>query len=203
MKLKYLIICLFSLCALSMSAEKSWEVLDKAVAKLAKSPGVNSNFKIVSDNGNITGSFKSSGKKFKLETSVGTTWFDGKNMWTSNPRSKQITLVNPTTSEINEVNPFAYMNGYKGKFKTGFSRREDPQNFLIVLNPLNSKENIKAVEIAVNKKNYLPQRFIIRDNNDKITTIYINSLNIKASNQASIFICPVNSMNDFELVDLR
>lgn len=204
MKIKRLLLLFSVLCCFAtINAETSSQVLDKAISKLTKASSVNCSFKIVSSEGTINGTFKSSGKKFKLETPYGTTWFDGTQMWTSNKKSKQITLVNPTSSEINEVNPFAYMDTYKNKYVTGYSRRTQDDCYLVVLNPKSSKDEIKAVEIAINKKTYLPQRFIIRDKNDKRITINITSLSTTVSNPASSFICPVNTMKDYELVDLR
>lgn len=185
------------------NAQTSSQVLDKAIANLSKATSINCTFKITGDNGNFNGTFKSSGKKFKLETPYGTTWFDGSNMWTSNPRSKQITLVNPSTAEVNEVNPFSYMNSYKSQYTTGYSKYTDNDVYRVVLNPKSSKSEVKAVEIAINKKTYLPQRFIIRDKNDKRTYIYINSLSTTSNNPGSTFVCPTNSMKDYELVDLR
>lgn len=187
----------------NLRAESSIDILDKAVKNIKSASGISSSFKITSPNGNVTGTFKSDGKKFKLETPLGTTWYDGTSMWTANNRSKQITLVTPTADEISEVNPFAYLNSYKSKYKTGISKRKDDNRHLVLLNPKNSKDNIKAVEVAINKKTYLPERFIIRDKNDNVTTVYVNSLSVKASNPASTFVCPVNSYPGYEVVDLR
>ena len=184
-------------------AESSQQVLDKAVAKVQNSKGVNSTFRIDASDATVTGSFKSSGAKFKLETPQATTWYDGTNMWTANQSSRQITLVRPTQGEVNEVNPFAYLSGYKGRFVTGFSKRKDENRYLVLLNPRDKKDEIKAIEVAVNKKTYLPERFIIRDRNDRVVTVYINNLNLNASNPASAFVCPVAEMKGFELVDLR
>lgn len=188
---------------LASFAQNAAEVLDKAVANITKASSVNCSFKIESADGKLNGTFKSSGKKFKLETPVSTTWYDGKDMWTSNPRSKQITLVKPDSQEINEVNPFAYLNSYKGKYKVFFSKHKDNNRYLVLLNPKNTKDEIKAVEIAINKKTYLPERFIIRDRYDKVTTLYVNSLTLTSANPPATFVCPVESMKDYEVVDLR
>lgn len=193
------------ICFLTVHAqsETAQSVFEKAVGKISGTSGLNTSFKINSPEGNISGSLKISGKKFRLDTSYGSTWYDGKNMWTSNKSSHQITLVNPTVSEITEVNPFAYIDSSKGKYKIAFSRRTESGRYLLLLNPKNSKENYKAVEIAVNKKTYLPERFIIRDKNDKITTVNINSLTLNGKYKDKEFICPVESMSDYEFVDLR
>lgn len=204
LKLRYIIIILCVTAAIFPGfAQNASSVLDKAVEKLKGASSVNCKFKIESAGQNINGTFKSSGQKFVLETPVSKTWYDGKSMWTSNSKSKEITLVNPSQSEVNEVNPFAYMNAYKSKYIVGFSKRKDKDRYLVVLNPRNKKDDIKAVEVALNKKTMLPERFIIRDRKDNITTIYVNALSLKTTNPSSLFQCPVASLRDYELVDLR
>lgn len=188
----------------SLGAESANQILDKTVSLLNKSTGISCSFKIsTSDKNQLEGTFKSSGSKFKLETPMSTTWYDGKNMWTSNIRSKQITLINPTASELSESNPFAYLNSYSDKFKAVKIKSTSNSGTTIKLTPVNKKNNIKSIEVTINNRTYLPEKFIVRENGKKVTTITFSSVNIKASNEASIFTCPVASMKGYELVDLR
>lgn len=204
LKFRYLLLILVLIAfVLPGTAQNASSVLDNAVEKLKGALSVNCKFKIESAGQNINGIFKSSGQKFVLDTPVSKTWYDGKNMWTSNSKSKEITLVNPSQNEVNEVNPFSYMNSYKAKYIVGFSKRKDKDRYLVVLNPRNKKDDIKAVEVALNRKTMLPERFIIRDRKDNVTTIYINALSLKTTNPSSLFQCPVASYQDYELVDLR
>lgn len=198
-----LLLAIFSSFLCNAAELNPTQVLDKAVGKLSKASSVNCNFRISADKNNINGSFKSSGSKFTLDSPVSKTWYDGKNMWTANPKSKEITLVNPSTQEIKEANPFAYLNSYKNNYIYAFSKRKENGHYLVVLNPKDKKSQIKAVEVAINEKTFLPERFIIRDRNNKITTILIESLSLKIDNPASAFVCPVSSMQDYEFVDLR
>jgi len=144
-----------------------------------------------------------SGNKFKLKTQGGTTWYDGHNMWTANHTSKEITIVEPTQQEVRESNPFSYLESYKSEYNVFFSRRKESTRHLVLLNPKNKGSEIKAVEIAINKKTYLPERFIIRDRNDRVTTVEVTSLKLMGKQTVSTFTCPVNNMKDYEVVDLR
>lgn len=203
-KLRISVLLTLLLCFVGVSAAQNpAQVLDKTVGKLNGATSVNCKFRIQSSGNNINGTFKSSGRKFHLDTPVSKTWYDGKDMWTTNTQTKEITLVNPSAQEVKEVNPFAYMNSYKSKYVVGFSKRRDNDRYLVVLNPKQKNDDIKAVEIAVNKKTMLPERFIIRDRNDQVTTVYIDALSLTANNDASGFKCPVGSFSDYEIVDLR
>ena len=178
------------------------EVLGRAVGKLSKSGNVDCKFAITGNNGSINGSLSASGRKFRMTTSMGSTWYDGKNMWTSNPETKEITIVNPTEGEVRESNPFSYLDSYASHYRLFFSKRKDDARYLVLLNPKSAKSDIKAVEVAVNKKTFMPERFIIRDRNDNVTTINIKSLSL-ASYPQGTFVCPVDKMKDYELIDLR
>ena len=187
----------------AICAGNAAQVLDKAVGKLKGSSSVECAFKVSGNSQSVTGNLKTAGQKFKLTTSAGTTWYDGKSMWTANPASKEITLVEPSQQEVRESNPFSYLDGYKSTFNIYFSRRKDASRHLVLLNPKTKSSEIKAVEIAINKKTYLPERFIIRDRNDRVTTIEITSLRLTGKSPEATFTCPVKQMKDYELVDLR
>lgn len=204
MKLNLLTFCIAFLGAVyAYPAETAAQLLDKAVSKISRSSGVVCSFAVSGNGNNLKGELISSGNKFKLVTPAGTTWYDGKSMWTASNSSKEITLVTPTAQEINESNPFAYLSGYETDYKVYFSRRKSDTCHLVLLNPKKKNAEIKAVEIDLNKKTLLPERFIIRDRSDKVVTVSVSSLSIGKKTSASVFVCPVDKMEGFEVVDLR
>lgn len=195
---------LFAFCAASAcGADSAARILDKTVAKLKATGASECNFQLQSASGAASGTIAVSGKKFKLSTPQFITWFDGYNMWTANSGTKEITLVNPTPRELREANPLEYMNGYKSSYNVYFSKRKDSNCHLILLNPKSKNSDVTAVEIAVNKKTFLPERMIIRDKNDNRTTINIYGMKLGVNKNADVFVCPVKSMKNYDLVDLR
>jgi outer membrane lipoprotein-sorting protein len=183
-------------------AQTPVEVLDKAVNKINAAGNIDCKFTLIGDNGSVNGSLAAQGRKFRMTTPLGSSWYDGVNLWSSNPKTKEITLVNPSENEVREANPFSYLTSYKSEFRLFFSKRKDSSRYLVLLNPKARNSDIKAVEVAVNKKTFLPERFIIRDRNDNVTTVNVQSLSLKKNANES-FKCPVGSMADYELVDLR
>lgn len=202
--MKKLLIFIFAVIVMTSASQALTpaEVLSKSVAKINNAASIDCKFALSGSNGSLNGSLSAHGRKFRLTTPAGSTWYDGTNMWTANPKSKEITLVNPTESEVNESNPFAYLSSYKSQYNLFFSKRKDNGRYLVLLNPKKKNADIKAVEVAVNKKTFLPERFIIRDRNDNVTTVTVQSLSLKSSGAGS-FTCPVQSMSDYELIDLR
>lgn len=194
------LICLFSLQAFPQSAPA---ILEKTVGKVAGAGSISCDFTISSSEGSGSASFVSSGRKFRLKAPGATTWFDGKNMWTANERTHEVTLVEPSAQELKESNPFEYLSSYKSDYNVYFSKRKEAKYHLILLNPKRKGGEIKAVEIDINKSTMLPEKFIIRDRNDKITKVSISSLSLKKDAGKESFKCPVESMPDYEVIDLR
>ena len=204
MKQKIILLLLLISGALQVqSAESPSKLLDKAIAKISKASAVSCSFTVYGSGIKESGKLLSSGQKFRISTPTASTWYDGKNMWTANGSSKEITLVTPTQQEINEVNPFSYISGYKADYKVYFSKRKSDVDYLILLNPKRKNGEIKAVEIDLDKKSLIPRRFIVRDRNEKVTTISLTSVKLDNRVSDSAFVCPAGDMTDYELVDLR
>lgn len=179
------------------------QVLENSLTKLKNAKGISCDFTLNADGNTVKGTLKSTGKKFVIQTPMGTTWYDGKSMWTSNAATHEITLVTPQASEVAEANPLAYMHGNTSQYAIGLSSRTDANSYLVLLNPKQKNSQIKAVEISVNKKSKLPSRIIVRDRNDRRSTLTVTRINTSSSFPASTFVCPVASMKGYELVDLR
>lgn len=197
-------VALALLTATLPSAARSYaeQVLDKTISKLVSAPGVTCRFEAQSNGQSVNGSMKTSGRKFQIKSPASSTWYDGRQMWTANAQTKEITLVVPSAEELSEVNPFAYLSNVKGQYKVGYSKRKETGRHLIVLNPKTKNSGIKAVEIAIDSKTLLPERFIIRNTSNQVTTIQVSGLSLKGSGNSE-FTCPVKSMSNYELVDLR
>lgn len=185
------------------SAQSAASILDKAAAGVSKSGKISCEFTVKSRSGAVKGSFSSEGEKFRLHSPQATTWYDGKNMWTANNSTKEITLVNPSSDEVRQTNPFSYLRNYKKEYNVFYSKRKDNRRYLLLLNPRSANSEIKAVEIALNKKTLMPERFIIRDKQENVTTVTITSLSLKSNPGPEGYTCPVKAMSDYELVDLR
>lgn len=101
-------------------AQTPVEVLDKAVNKINAAGSIDCKFTLTGDNGSVNGSLAAQGRKFRMTTPLGSSWYDGVNLWSSNPKTKEITLVNPSENEVREANPFSYLTSYKSEFRLFF-----------------------------------------------------------------------------------
>lgn len=179
------------------------EVMAMMTNKLNSAAGISGSFVTKGAAGGLSGKFKFDGKRSYLETPAGfRQWYDGRSLWALNPNSKEVTLSIPEPSELKDANPLLYLQGYQQQYRLFFSKRKDNGRYLVLLNP-RQKSSIKAIEVAVNKNTMLPERLIIRDNDDRRTTITISGLKLNNKFRVADFTYPATQFKGYELIDLR
>lgn len=179
------------------------EVLQKTVAKLDAAPGISAKFTVKGDQGSLRGTVLTDGNRTYMEfPQQGRQWFDGQTMWTLNHNTKEVTVTNPEAAELRDANPLLYLKGYNTQYRLFFSRRKEADRYLVLLNP-RGKSNVKAIEVAVNSRTFLPERIIVRTQDDQRSTVNISQMNLNKKLAATDFKFPAAQYKDYEIVDLR
>lgn len=182
------------------------EVMHKAVKKIGYSNGITGTYTISGSGNQInsTGNFKFNNRKSFIDMAGGgKVWYDGKDMWTLNPKTKEITVTSPDDDEIGEINPLTYILNYTDNYNLFFSKRKESGKYLVLLNPKDKNSDIKAIEIGVNSNTYIPEHVIIRDKKDNRITVGLSNLNYNVKIKDSDFKFPVRDFKEYEVIDLR
>lgn len=182
------------------------EVMHKAVKKIGNSNGITGTYTISGSGNQInsTGNFKFNNRKSFIDMAGGgKVWYDGKDMWTLNPKTKEITVTSPDDDEIGEINPLTYILNYTDNYNLFFSKRKESGKYLVLLNPKDKNSDIKAIEIGVNSNTYIPEHVIIRDKKDNRITVGLSNLNYNVKIKDSDFKFPVRDFKEYEVIDLR
>lgn len=199
---KYLLLFLMAVTALWCNAETPAEVLQKSLSKLKGASGISCSFSGKGSAGSLYGKFEAKGNKFHITTPQGETWYDGTTMWTLSKATKEVTIVTPTAQEISEVNPLAYLNAPVADYRLFFSKRKDAANYLVLLNPKKKNSGIKAVEIGINKKSFIPVHVMVKDNHNSVSSVNISGVTLKNISDG-VFKFNAKSYPGYEIVDLR
>lgn len=179
------------------------EVMRKTVSKLESASGISAVVSVKGGMGDGSATVLTDGNRSFMESpQVGKQWFDGVNMWTLNPKTKEVTVSRPDPSELLDANPLLYLKGYEGRYRLYFSKRKESGRYLVLLNP-RGKSDVKAIEVAVNNKTFLPERIILRSQDDVRSTVLISKLDLNRKFKAGEFNFPSNKYKDYEIVDLR
>ena len=137
------------------------------------------------------------GNKFHILLGGNETKFDGKTQWMFVSEFNEVSITEPTTDELKEINPLVMIEYYVAKDR--ISEGEDGEINFYPTEPKSSE--YFRIELRLNKSN-LPTRLVIHQKNgDKITLVW-DSLN-KAKVDDAYFYFDVAKYPNVEVNDLR
>lgn len=202
--IKILILGLMTLTVIfGANAETADAVLKRSAMAANSSDGLTATFSLDYGGQKLSGTLKALGKKFVLETSASSTWYDGKNMWTYNPKTSETTLTTPTASEVAEANPLSLVNTYGSSFTAAFSKSNKAGTKTIVLTPKSKSLGYRSVHVTISDATSLPTRIVVIPSSGQKVTVDISKVNRGVKIPESSFIYPKAKYPKVEIVDLR
>lgn len=175
------------------------EVLDKCAATLSVKDGVRASFTIESAQQNLSGEIAVKGNKFYATTPLATMWFDGKTQWTYLKKNDEVSVTNPTESQLQAINPYNFIHMYKKGYK--YTMNASANAYTVHLTAEKTQQKVAEMFITVDKKSYAPTQVKMLTNN-KWTTFHIRDLK-PAKLQDSQFRFNAKDFPSAEVIDLR
>lgn len=200
--LLFLLTLMLSTASLS-GAETADQILKKASAAINNANGLSASFNIDYGTQRLTGSLKTSGKMFVLQTSSSSTWFDGKNMWTFNAKNNVTTLINPTAQEVAEANPLLLVNSYSAQFTASFAKNQTKGCKTILLTPKSKSIGYKSVLVTIPDGSNYPSKLVVVPTSGQTVKISISNVRTSQKFSNSTFVYPKSKYPKAEIVDLR
>lgn len=208
----YLLSLLFlALPTYGQTDKQAKDVLDKTSAAFTQAKGVKATFSISNrdKNGAIAGHGKGTisikGECFFLDTEGILTWFDGRTQWSYLVSSEEVNVSNPTTEEIQSINPYAllkmYQQGYSYKYN-GIKTKGGKQGYEVVLTPLSKQQDIRSITLFVSK-NYQPLSILVEQKDKAKSEINIISYLINQTLPDNAFRFDKSKYPEAEVIDLR
>ncbi len=190
--------------AVSMSAAETADgMLKKAAAGINGTSGLSASFTLDYGSQKVTGTMKAAGKKFALQTSSTSTWYDGKNMWTYNANNNETTLMNPTPQEVAEANPLSIVNSYSANFTAAFAKTQTKGNKTIVLTPKSKQTGYKSVHVTIPDGSTFPTRLVVIPTSGQKVSVTISQVKSGLTLPDATFVYPKSKYPKAEIVDLR
>lgn len=189
----------FSLSA----AETADGLLRKAAAGINGTSGLTASFTIDYGSQKVSGTIQAAGKKFALQTSSSSTWYDGKSMWTYNVRNGETTLMTPTAQEVAEANPLSIVNSYSANFTAVFAKTQSKGSKTIVLTPKSKKLGYKSVHVTIPDGSVFPSKLVIIPSSGQKVTVSISQVKKDIKLTDATFVYPKSKYPKVEIVDLR
>ena len=189
--------------AFSASAQTADGMLKKAAAAINGAGGLTASFTLDYGQQKMTGTLKASGRKFALQTSSTSTWYDGKSMWTYNPNTKETTLMTPTPQEVGEANPLAIVNSYSSAFTASFAKSQTKGSKTVVLTPKSKQSGYKSVHVTIPDGTSFPSKLVVIPGSGQKVTVSVSQVKTGQKLPESSFVYPKSKYPKVEIVDLR
>lgn len=187
----------------SMGAKTAGEMMDIATSKIKTAGGLSAKFSMTSGQHASKGSIVAEGKKFCIRSSVASTWYDGKTMWTYNGNTNETTVITPTASELAETNPLALIDSYRNSFTAAFAKSHPKGGHTIVLTPKSKKLGYKSVHVTISDSTGLPASVVVIPMSGTRISISISDIKTKQTFNSATFTYPKSKFPKAEIVDMR
>ena len=203
-KIVFIIFAIIGICLpFSVSAENADNILAKASSKAENAKGITAIFSASGPGKSMSGELKASGRKFYVKTGGMQAWYNGKLLYSYNPSTRETTVVEPTSSELSEINPLMYLKSYSSYFTSSFSKNKQSGKYIIDLKAKSRKSPAKKITVTLNASTLHPEKFEITSADGNVVSLTIKSLSYNAPHNPSAFEYPKKTLSDVKVIDLR
>lgn len=200
--ISFLIIALASI-GHAYAAESATQLINRAAKTISTAPSVSTKYTIMASDGSKTiGAMTISGNRFLMATDQIKVWYDGKTQWTYMPSAQEVNITEPTSEELQQINPISIINSFKSNYTVSPSKNTATES-TIELKANNKNAEIKMVTLTLNKSTALPSRIILKMSSGQTATIQINSISIGKKLSDASFRFPKSNYPKAEIIDLR
>ena len=179
------------------------QILAKAVTAVSNSKGVDVRFSVSGAGYAGNGTIKTLGPKFTVTLPDVAVWYNGKNLYTYNKKAGETTLITPTSEELAETNPLAYITGAQKNYSIAFSTVKKTGKYVLELLPKTKTGGIKRITLTLNKGNFAPEKIVMEPKSGSPLTAEISSFKSGINVSAAEFEYPKAKYPNVEVVDLR
>ena len=201
MKKIALVITLLCAFVLPLAASTATSILDKSAAALRRAGDVKIEFAFTMGGSTSEGYIKIQGNKFVLSMGGMITWFDGKTMWQYSKKNEEVSVTEPSKSEIAKINPYSFLSFYKNGYSASMGKSTAADHQVVLSG--HGASQYKNVKMKINKKSLYPTQIDLTTTSGHSLSISCKSVRKNQSFPASTFSFSKKKFPEAEIVDLR
>lgn len=214
MKVKYknyLLACLLLICGITpLQAQDARSILDNTSSKLRSAGGISAKFNVAmfknkKAESSASGTIDISGKMVKMQTSAGTTWYNGKTRWVLQHGSDEAYISYPTVEEQQAMNPYGFLNLYKTGYKLSTKNvtYAGQPAYEVQMKAQNQRSSISEMLVTISKTSHMPLCIRFKQSSRKWVRIQVNGVSVGHKWNESHFTFNQKDHPKVEVVDLR
>lgn len=196
-----ILFCWLSLPLCMAQKETPQQILSKAISSFKQDGGIEAQYTYRADGGSGRGSIQMQASKFRHQVDGQTIWFDGKTLWTLVKENEEVTVTQPTDSEIAKLNPYAFLSSAAKNYTAAFGTNTKSYYDL----RLTPKQKVAGSEIRVRiqHSNYRPTQIVLGHASAGNITIDVTSYKVRQKYSGSTFMFSESKYPQYDVIDLR
>ena len=173
---KLILLAILAIASLSAAAGTGDAVFNKAIATYKAAKGIAVKYSMTGAVGNSSGEIIMQGNKFCITASNMICWYNGKTQWSYSTMSNEVSIMEPTASELQVVNPFSVISN----FQTAY---------IVQLRPKNARTSqFSQVVVTIAKKTNLPSKIVATMRDKSKISITLSGYRTGGNFPASTFV---------------
>lgn len=186
----------------SYAALTATQVLDNVVADIVKAPSVVFGVHISIGGEMSPASLTMAGEKFTYEATGMAVCYDGKTQWTLDSSAKEVSITTPTTEELAEINPLAFLKTYKNNYTVSLLSSEGGK-YRVKMVAKKKSSYVRIAEVTVDSKTWMPETITAQLATGQSMTLKVN--NVRKGNNLPVtdFRFDSKKFPKYEIIDLR
>ncbi|MDE7369011.1 MAG: hypothetical protein K2N08_04455 [Muribaculaceae bacterium] len=139
-------------------------ILRTSSQRLKAAPSITATLSISADGRTNTGHLTLSGNRFALTTPIGSTWYDGKTLWSHSVSTREVNISEPDQSELAEINPLVMIDQSLSAYKTQLIKSSPDK--VIEMTPVKQRgADIQKAVITISSATGYPSQIVLTVNN--------------------------------------
>lgn len=212
MKLRNIFLFIIFLCASCFSAfgQSAKSVLDETSNLLQNCGDIEACFQASQFNGtqevgSTQGIIYISGKKFKIQTTELTSWFDGSTLWNLLAGSDEVNISTPTSTELQRLNPYSFVNLYKSGYNLSLSEVDyaGKSCHSVTLKAQSKSAEVQTLLLTIDKSSKFPLSIRLKDNKGDWFRVRVSNVYTNKYFKESTFQFNEKDYPGIEVIDLR
>ena len=201
--MKILITIAMMLCTLTgVHAITAEQVLAKVSTALTSPASVSVTFGFSGSGGSGSGTMTVCRNRFTYNAGDLAVWFNGKTQWALQRSVKEVSVTEPTASELMESNPFNVVTGYQNHYTCKLLTAPAGQ-YKVSLTAKSRTATVKSAVITVNSGTFIPMSIEATMSGGAKTTVTVKSFTKGKALPQSYFEFNPKMNPEIEVVDLR
>lgn len=202
MKRIFTLLVAIILTAGAVMAASPQDILNKSAAKIRSSQSLTVGYTLTADGRKTDGAIIVSGNKFHLATPELMSWYDGKTQWTYSSQIGEVNITEPTSQEIQQVNPFSLVGNLSKEFKIS-SLKAPAGSKAVLLTPIKKRTDLRSAEVTVSDATLYPTRIILNLANGQRVTVNVTKVKAGGALPITEFRFNPKKHPELSVVDLR